>query len=698
LIEGNQVSQADPFGREFRLVVLAVSGFDNTIENNSFGGGAGQIGNEMTYSVITGQFTGINDPEVIVPESTYGVLFEGRPGAISADGRLIELPDLRAAALPGLSGPGMVVSILAGVNRDGTTNLSLAGQWFQVAQQVSLTSTGTIELLMENPLPPMPQRGYYLVEVTGGFVNNAYLDNAIDLTGKSSTGIVLDGEDYGTTIAGNHFIGGTTYDNVYTGAAILLGSGISSAANGGGPFPIPAGWTALPDLGAVIDGNTIRDSLGGILIGVEHSVNYWEALVTSTSVTGRVFVAATVSNNAFEFDSNFLSSWAESYVALGNDPAQSSTPPTITVGAGFSAEAPGPYGSPRFPWTAGNAIMVNRNDTPIFVDPVENMVSVTGNSAETIGANSTATPLAGTSGQVYDGIINGAVAATALTPMTFHNQPYDPFNLNNLNITVGTAPTPSPTGPGSPTPTPTPTPTPAPTPTPSPLPVPAAPLNTAVTLVRLNQVSLSWTASAGASGYTVERSTSGAPWSPIATAVTGLSYIDSNLAYSMTYDYRVVADSPAGDSAPSSVVSVQTLSQPDMLTGHSLEITLSKGSTFDGPVAIFSDAQAATIAGRFIATIDWGDGESSPGTVSGSDGSFTVIGAHAYSNPGVYSVQVTVSMSVPDLASVRIGSTAEVAAPEKHPRVPHARATHHVVRKTKRPAARHKPPADRHRR
>jgi hypothetical protein len=135
-----------------------------------------------------------------------------------------------------------------------------------------------------------------------------------------------------------------------------------------------------------------------------------------------------------------------------------------------------------------------------------------------------------------------------------------------------------------------------------------------------------------------------------------------------------------------------------MLTGHSLEITLSEGSTFDGPVAIFSDAQTATIAGRFIATIDWGDGESSPGTVSGSDGSFTVVGAHAYANRGVYSVQVTVSMSVPDLASVGIGSTAEVAAPEKHPRVPHARATHHVVRKTKRPAARHKPPAHRHRR
>ena len=161
--------------------------------------------------------------------------------------------------------------------------MSLAGQWYQVAQQVSLTATGTIELLMENPLPPPPQGGYYVVEVTGGFVNNAYDDNSIDLAGKSSTGIVLDGEDYGTTIAGNHFIGGTNYDNVYTGTAILLGAGISSAPTSGVPFPMPAGWTALPDLGAVIDGNTIQDSLGGIIVGVEHTVNYWEALVTSAT-------------------------------------------------------------------------------------------------------------------------------------------------------------------------------------------------------------------------------------------------------------------------------------------------------------------------------------------------------------------------------------------------------------------------------
>ena len=114
------MSQADPAGREFRLVVLASSGYDDTIAGNTFGGGAGQIGGEVSYDSSIAQFGGINDPEVILPESNYGVLFEGRPGAISADGRLLVLPNLRAAAYPGATGPGMVVSILAGVAGDGT--------------------------------------------------------------------------------------------------------------------------------------------------------------------------------------------------------------------------------------------------------------------------------------------------------------------------------------------------------------------------------------------------------------------------------------------------------------------------------------------------------------------------------------------------------------------------------------------------
>ncbi len=450
VVEDNQVSQADPAGREFRLVNLAVSGFDDVIEGNSFGGGAGQIGNEVTYSAPPGQFYGINDPEIILAEGTYGVLFEGRPGAVSADGKLLVLPNLRASAYAGSTGPGLVVSILAGVSGNGTSLMSLAGEWFRVAQQVSLTGNNTIELLMEDPLPALPQGGYYVVEVTGGFVNNSFIDNQIDLSGKSSTGIVLNGADFGSRIIGNEFVGGSSSGNVSDGTAISITSGIDSAPEGSGEFPLPSGWTALPNLGAVVEDNTIRDFPDGILVGVEHAVNYWQALVVSSSETGRVFVTASVESNVFEYDSSFLSAWSASYLSFGNDPAGSSTPPTVTIGSGWSPQAPGPYGTPRFPWTIGAAITVNGADTPIFVDPAENVVTVQTNAVELIDANAIVTKVSGQSGQVYDGVVNGTSVAPTIATQTYDNQPYFPFNLDNLNVAAAAVNPPPPPPPPPP--------------------------------------------------------------------------------------------------------------------------------------------------------------------------------------------------------------------------------------------------------
>jgi len=659
LFEGNRVTQADPSAREFRLVGLAVSGFNDVIEGNSFGGGAGQIGDELGYSAITGQFVGINDPEVILAESTYGVLFEGRPGAISGDGRLLVLPDLRASAFPGFTGPGMVVSILAGVNTAGAPDMTTAGQWFRVAQQVSLTSDNTIELLMQDPLPAMPPGGYYVVEVTGGFVNNAFINNTLDMTGKSSTGIVLDGEDYGSRIVGNQFGGGTIYDNVYTGTAIDLGAAIGSAPSGAGAFPLPAGWTALPNLGAVIADNTVDDSLGGIIIGVQHGANYWGAQVGSTSETGRVFLTATVSSNTFEYDAQFLSSWAAASAADGNDPAQNSTPPTVTIGSGFSAEPPGPHGSPRFPWTVGNAITVNGNDAPIFVDPIENVVTIEGNSARLIAANGTITTESGRSGQVYAGIVNGVTDSPEITPQTYNNQPYYPFNLDNLDITA--APPPPPSLP--------------------PFPAPPPPTNLSAGLVGLNEIRLWWGGATGASYYVVERSPDGRTWSVVAANVTATDFFDSGLNFATTYYYRILSASSAGNSPPSSVVIAQTEAQSDVLSAQSLVLSLTRRSLFRGPVATFTDADAATGAARFIATINWGDGKTGLGTVSGGDGTFEISGRHTYAKVGVFAVQVTVTMSVPDESSASATGSAQVMTLAQRRALARLRAVHHPLKK-----------------
>ena len=59
-------------------------------------------------------------------------------------------------------------------------------------------------------------------------------------------------------------------------------------------------------------------------------------------------------------------------------------------------------------------LTVNGNDSPIFVDPTENVVTVYSNSVETIGTNGSVTADSGLSGQVYAAIVNGVTVAPVL--------------------------------------------------------------------------------------------------------------------------------------------------------------------------------------------------------------------------------------------------------------------------------------------
>ena len=90
---------------------------------------------------------------------------------------------------------------------------------------------------------------------------------------------------------------------------------------------------------------------------------------------------------------------------------------------------------------------------------------------------------------------------------------------------------------------------------------PAAPANPPPTPTNLQatagnaQVSLTWSASTGATSYSVQRSTtSGGPYSQIATPSTS-SYLDSSLTNGTTYYYVVAAVNSAGQSADSSQAS-----------------------------------------------------------------------------------------------------------------------------------------------
>lgn len=127
---------------------------------------------------------------------------------------------------------------------------------------------------------------------------------------------------------------------------------------------------------------------------------------------------------------------------------------------------------------------------------------------------------------------------------------------------------------------------------------------------------------------------------------------------SFTFTVTVTEIGAGGATASSSATA--TVTETDALAGSPVTFTPQAGSPFTGVVATFTDANTANTAGDFTATIDWGDGTTTAGVVSGGGGTFTVSGTHTYASAGSYPVLVTLSDDAPGTATARVTSTANV--------------------------------------
>jgi hypothetical protein len=99
------------------------------------------------------------------------------------------------------------------------------------------------------------------------------------------------------------------------------------------------------------------------------------------------------------------------------------------------------------------------------------------------------------------------------------------------------------------------------------------------------------------------------------------------------------------------------------ITGVFRPFVAAAGTTFNGVVAAFQDANPLSQAGDFTSSIDWGDGIVSTGQIGGTNGAFTVSGAHTYGAPGTYTVR-TVLQHPTGPPAVAVGTvTVGAAAP-----------------------------------
>jgi hypothetical protein len=235
-----------PAGRIARLVTSVDAGYGNVTQDNTFSGDAGLhfgdvVADALAYyeSSPAGRpqlFGGSNAPEVILYES-YQVAFEGRPGSLSSDGRILSVADLRSA--PPVSGD--VVAILTGPRK---------GEWYRIAQAI-----GDRQFLMDRPLPtPLD----YDVSISQGFVAETIRGNTVDIKdqGGGSIGLAFTGASFGTRILGNRFVGDAC---VLSSAYSQEGLGAANSSYNTNVYPAPRDWTHLLTLDLIVDSNTFED-------------------------------------------------------------------------------------------------------------------------------------------------------------------------------------------------------------------------------------------------------------------------------------------------------------------------------------------------------------------------------------------------------------------------------------------------------
>ncbi len=146
------------------------------------------------------------------------------------------------------------------------------------------------------------------------------------------------------------------------------------------------------------------------------------------------------------------------------------------------------------------------------------------------------------------------------------------------------------------------------------------------------------------------------------TNVSGCTYSVSGSHTYTTAGPHTVTASISDDGGSTAMVSITaTVSAPISVSVDSVSFT--EGISYSGAIATFSDGTGASCANPpYSASIDWGDGTTTTGTISGTDSTLgcTVSGTHTYADESSPTITVTVSDS--STSETKSGMSGETVA------------------------------------
>jgi cyclophilin family peptidyl-prolyl cis-trans isomerase len=149
-------------------------------------------------------------------------------------------------------------------------------------------------------------------------------------------------------------------------------------------------------------------------------------------------------------------------------------------------------------------------------------------------------------------------------------------------------------------------------------------------------------------------------------AEAGTDTVQVTITYTGTGNSNSTPPTNTGDTGQASTTATVA---DAALTARGATVNATAGVAFHGVVATFTDANPTPNVNDFTATIAWGDGTTSTGTVVASGSTFEVVGSHTYATAGDFTVHANITdngpagSGVPSSTATATGTALVAAAP-----------------------------------